>query len=178
MEKLDRDALLLSLAAQMRAEGSWCGETHVQKCAFFFQSLFEPELALPFVMYKHGPFSFELREELTEMRADDALALIPQPAPYGPTYEVTEVGKRLINSRRALVGKHDKGLSLVAVRLSPKGVSDLERLATALYIRSSNEIEEKNWVDAFVTLKPHISLTEAEWAFKEVDEFVAESHGL
>ncbi len=37
-----------------------------------------------FVLCKHRPYSFELRDELDSMRADRLLERQPQTAPYGP----------------------------------------------------------------------------------------------
>ena len=39
LKRMQRDAVLLSLMNEMRAKGSWCGETHVQKSAYFLQEL-------------------------------------------------------------------------------------------------------------------------------------------
>jgi hypothetical protein len=37
-----------------------------------------------FTLYKYGPFSFDLRDKLTEMRSSGQLEMLVQPAPYGP----------------------------------------------------------------------------------------------
>ncbi|MGH2596026.1 MAG: hypothetical protein ACRDH7_08695 [Actinomycetota bacterium] len=173
MEKPDREAVLVELTEKMKEAGSWCGETHLQKCSFFFQTLCEPDLGLPFVMYKHGPFSFELRDELTELRAEGAMTLVPQPAPYGPKFEVTSAGKLLASARREVVETNERGLSIIASLLGPKSVADLERLSTALYIRDVLKAPEDDRVQRLIELKPHVSPTEAEWAYKEVEEISA-----
>ncbi len=35
MKRLQRDAVILSLIENLRAKGSWCGETHIQKSNIF-----------------------------------------------------------------------------------------------------------------------------------------------
>ena len=95
MKRLQRAAVLVDLADRLREKGSWCGETHLQKATFFFQQLFEPDLGFNFVLYRYGPFSSELREELSSMRADGLLRLKAQPYPYGPTLEPTDAGEAL-----------------------------------------------------------------------------------
>ena len=35
MKRMQRDAVLLSLINEMKAKGSWCGETHIQKVCIF-----------------------------------------------------------------------------------------------------------------------------------------------
>jgi hypothetical protein len=57
MEDNTRQVVLLSLLETMGARGSWCGETHVQKCTYFLQEALDVPLGLSFVLYKHGPFS-------------------------------------------------------------------------------------------------------------------------
>ena len=46
MERLPRSAILLTLVEELHAHGSWCGETHVQKCVYFAQELFKVPLGL------------------------------------------------------------------------------------------------------------------------------------
>lgn len=65
MKRLQRDAVILSLIENLRAKGSWCGETHIQKATYFVQELLRVPLEFEFVLYKHGPYSFDLSDELT-----------------------------------------------------------------------------------------------------------------
>jgi len=78
MDRLRKAALQTRLIEQLRKEGSWCGETHVQKATLFLQDLMRVPLELEFILYKHGPFSFDLRSELTSLRADELVKLEPQ----------------------------------------------------------------------------------------------------
>jgi len=70
MDRLRRAALLTQLIERLRRRGSWCGETHVQKATLFLQDLTRIPMGFDFILYKHGPFSFDLRDELTSLRAD------------------------------------------------------------------------------------------------------------
>ena len=81
MDRLRNAALLTRLIEGLCGKGDWCGETHVQKTAFFVQELLGVPLEFQFILYKHGPFSFGLRDELTALRADGLLEL--EPRPYG-----------------------------------------------------------------------------------------------
>lgn len=90
MNRLKKDALLCELADQLRHSGSWCGETHVQKATYFLQELRRVPLEFEFVLYRHGPFSFDLRDELTAMRADGFLDLSER-GPYGPSLVPTRM---------------------------------------------------------------------------------------
>ena len=64
MKQNIRRAAISRLVEVMRAIGSWAGETHVQKCVYFMQGLLEVKMEYDFVLYKHGPYSFDLHNEL------------------------------------------------------------------------------------------------------------------
>jgi hypothetical protein len=51
-----RYALILDLIKKLRAKGSWCGETHIQKAAFIIQHISKSRMGYKFVIYKHGPY--------------------------------------------------------------------------------------------------------------------------
>ena len=66
MQLLERYAALLKLVRATNEAGSWSGETHIQKSVFFLQEALATELGYGFILYKlykHGPFSFELRDD-------------------------------------------------------------------------------------------------------------------
>ena len=60
-----RCALIVELVEKLHAQGSWCGETHVQKATYIVQDLAKLNIGYKFVIYKHGPFSFDLSSELS-----------------------------------------------------------------------------------------------------------------
>lgn len=95
MNRLQRAAVITRLLDELHQQGSWCGETHVQKSVYFLQALLNVPTDYEFILYKHGPFSFELKDALSEFRADGLIDLIAQPYPYGPSYDATETGKKI-----------------------------------------------------------------------------------
>ena len=96
MNRFQRAAIILSLIRALREKDSWCGETNIQKACYFLQELLGGSLGLEFVLYKYGPYSFELTDELTAMRADAILALQVRDPRYGPCYVPTELSNRLL----------------------------------------------------------------------------------
>ena len=70
MESIKRQVILLSLIESMKDNGSWCGETHIQKSMYFLQTMFLVPTDFEYILYKHGPFSFELRDSLGDMRGN------------------------------------------------------------------------------------------------------------
>lgn len=178
MNKLKRAAVLTRLMEELRKRGSWCGETHVQKSCFFLQKLMEVPLGFDFILYKHGPFSFDLRDELTCLRADNLIRLEPQ-WPYGPKLVPTDLGKHIQEICQNTVQMYDDHIAFVADKLGAKDVSCLERLATALFVTLDAEkgasVDERS--RRLTELKPHISHDEAKAAVEEVDQFIEEAQG-
>ena len=78
MQRLARASLLTRLIAGLREAGSWCGETHIQKAMFFLQELMHVPFEFKFILYRYGPFSFDLRYELTAISADGMLKGSPR----------------------------------------------------------------------------------------------------
>jgi hypothetical protein len=170
MEGLHRASLLLALNEELRKNESWAGETHMQKATFVLQELMNVSLDFDFVLYKHGPFSFDLRDELTSMRAQGFLRLEPQ-YPYGPTLVAGEKSELLRSTFRQAVEQYLPSIRFVSERLGSKTVAGLERTATALYLTLRNP-GETDRVRQLTTLKPHIPLQEAQVAVSEVDEMI------
>jgi hypothetical protein len=174
MNRLQQAALLTSLVDSLRQQKSWCGETHIQKAAFVVTELAQIPWTFEFVMYKHGPFSFDLRAELTALRADDLLTLVPQPAPYGPRYQITPTAQLLQDRFPKTLARHKQSLMFVAQRLGESRVDELERLATAIYA-TTRQCPNASVEDRAVWLnreKPHIPLEDARAAVTEADELI------
>jgi len=179
MERLKRDAILLSLINEMKARGSWCGETHIQKATYFLQELLGVPLGFEFILYKHGPFSFDLSDEITSMRAD-ALIRYQTREPYGPSLFPTDESKEFLYQYPKTVENHAKEIQFVAEKIGNLGVAELERLATALYVTFNEDGQRVSREDRIIELKPHIKIDEAREAVKSVDAILneAEAQGL
>jgi len=179
MDRLKRAALITRLLQKLREKGSWCGETHVQKAAFFLQNLMRVPLGFDFILYKHGPFSFDLRDELTSMRADGLVRLVPQ-WPYGPSILTTDLAKNIQDIYSKTLKQYESRITFVAEKLGGKGVAELERLATALYVtQEQDEISSSHErVKTLTTIKPHISTEQAAIAIEEIDRIIEESQRI
>ena len=176
---MKKAALILRLVERLREQGSWCGETHVQEAIFFLQELMYVPMEFDFILYKHGLFSFDLRDELTALRADELLDLEPQ-RPYDPRITLTNLSEHLQKRYPKTLKKYDNRIKFVGEKLGSKEVAELERLATALYVTkclgfkcSAQERDEE-----LTRLNPHISVKSAKSAIEEVDGIVQEAYGL
>jgi hypothetical protein len=92
----------------------------------------------------------------------------------------TELGRKIQEIHSNTVGKYEDRIAFIADKLGPKRVSELERLATALYVtqraKAGASVEERS--QQLTTLKPHISPAEARTAVKEVDQIIEKAQGL
>lgn len=174
MERLERAALLFELTKQLHDKGSWCGETHIQKAVYWAVDSFSVPLDFDFILYKHGPFSFDLRDELTSMRADGLLELSPNEQPYGPTLKPSERGEKLLKRYEQTIRKYEKQISDVANQLADKNVSELERLTTALYVTKHEmpSAPAQKRAERVKQIKPHIQMDKALQAIETVDRAI------
>ena len=181
MERLERDVILIRLIDELRGKGSWCGETHVQKATYFLQKMAGVPTEFEFILYKHGPFSFDLRDELAAMRADGLVTLHVQDPMYGPRIVPEDAtASRLKEQFPKTLERHESRIAFVAEKLGDKRVVDLERLATALFItkelaptgNASLRAQRINF------LKPHVSVADALESIRSVDCWQNEAQTL
>ncbi len=168
MEKMaqnTRRAAIARLVEVMRDKGSWAGETHIQKSAYFMQALLGVQMGYEFVLYKHGPYSFDLRSDLSTMMASLQLDVKPR-QPYGPSFVLGPLSAR----REGITERIEKAIQFVGENLSTHDTRKLERLSTALFVKSSKpELDEKEIAAEINRIKPHIEASEAYSAMKDVE---------
>jgi len=169
MKETQRASVVLVLAESLRQQGGWAGETHVQKSTYFLQEFLDVPTGFAFILYKHGPYSFDLSDTLTSMRANGYLALEPR-YPYGPSFRSGTSGKLLERLFNISLGKYAAQISFLGPFLAPKGVKDLERLATALYVTKEAYRSTRERASRIHQLKPHISTAEAVASLHELDD--------
>jgi hypothetical protein len=157
MKRLERAALLSSLGRELIDNGSWCGETHLQKAVYLLQEVFTVPTAFDFVLYKFGPFSFPEQ-------------------PYGPRLIPTERSGQLEKQFSKAVSEFYGPVSFCAQRLGSLGVAELEKLATALYVTREygKDLKAKQRARRLSELKPHIDSRDALDAIVAIDELLAE----
>jgi hypothetical protein len=174
MKRLSNAALLVQLIGSLRRHGSWCGETHVQKSVYLLQTLLSVPLDFNFILYKHGPFSFDLRDELTSLQADELVVLEPQPIPYGPKLVATSGGTSLAARFPKTLAAYRDAIEQVAAIVGQRGVNDLERLATAVFVTAKDpDLDPAQRAESLVGLKPHIAIHDAAAAIAEADRLIA-----
>jgi uncharacterized protein YwgA len=143
----------------------------MQKATYFLQKVTAVPLEYEFVLYKHGPFSFDLMDELGGMRTRGFLAyeIVNR---YGPRLKDGPAAQQLRREFPQPAADYRRQIQMVAGLLRDRGVMELERLGTALYVNLDGTTGRLDRAQRIVELKPHIALEEAENALHEVDAFL------
>lgn len=177
MNSLAQEAVIVGLARRLKDQGSWSGETHIQKAAYLLHALTDVPFGFDFIFYKHGPFSFELRDELSSMRADRLLERETKSPQYGPRIVVTDRGLEIEQQFQRTMARYGEQLDWITTKLGDRGVMDLERLATSLWVTrqmdGGTSVQER--AEAVNELKPHVPVSAATEAVIEIDQLIQEA---
>jgi uncharacterized protein YwgA len=158
----------------MQEAGSWCGRTHIQKTVYSFQTLFHPgdKWEVPFILYKHGPYSFALDEDLAEMEFYGGLGRKEQ-LPYGARYVPGKGATALLDRFGDGVEAWLPQIEFVARRVAQRNVRELEALCTLMFVATDLEERrqhpsEEAQMARVRELKPHLSDAEVHHAHEEL----------
>ena len=176
LKRADQWALVAKLVGSMKDKSQWAGETHIQKALYFLRSMLGVPCMYNFVLYKHGPYSFDLHDDLGQMRAHLVLDLEPR-RPYGPSFSLGQLGERSISRVEEAINRHRSQIEFVVDHLGSMDVKTLERYATALYVKNEHRDLDLNSLGrAIVERKPHISEEDARVAVKWVNSLEEEAN--
>jgi len=180
MRRLQKASILTELMVELKANGSWCGETHVQKATYFLQEVLGVETCFEYILYKHGPYSFDLAEELTSLRADYLMEFNHRSPGYGPSLVPTETSSELRSRFPKTIASHKPQIKFIAKKFGSKGVAELEKLATALWVTRELGLgaDDNERAERIHTLKPHVSVANALEAVQEFDQIASEAKAL
>jgi uncharacterized protein YwgA len=161
-------AILAAFVAKVREAGKDCGETLMQKAAYVMKELFGVPLGDEFRIHYYGPFSFELRDRLSSMEADDIVRV--RPRDLGVTYEIGDRFSQLRTRFASDIAAASRAIEFTAERLGSLGVKKLEPLTTALYVtREMPQASTQERANRLREIKQHIAEPEAIQAVKTID---------
>jgi hypothetical protein len=167
-----KHALILGMVENLRNEGSRTGKTHIIKGLMLAAAAKAEDVPFEFFLYKHGPYSTDIEENLEQMQSYGALTIAPAFDGYGVILKPGEMA-RYAKLRAPLSEEEEKAIGRVCQLIRSKNVGQLERLATAAWIRTRLGIQESDAVALKLTeLKPHVSLSDALDADREVSAFL------
>jgi hypothetical protein len=173
---LAQEAVIVGLARRMKEHGSWTGETHIQKTAYLLRELMEVPLAFDFILYKHGPFSFELRDELSAMHADRLIDRETQ-SRHGSRIAVTEQGLEIEQRLQRTMALYGGRLEWITSRLGGRAVKDLEGLAIALWVtrQMDQDASAEDRAARVSELEPRFSPKMAKDSVEQIDKLIGEA---
>jgi uncharacterized protein YwgA len=177
VNKGQKSAILIDVAGKLFKRGSWCGETHLQKAVFLIQEVLGVETNFEFILYKHGPFSFELRDSINEMVADGLIEAGVRKSGYGPTLLQTADSEAFLQRFPKTLLRYGVQIQFVADHIGNRGVNELERLATAVFVikRFEHLRSDEDRAQEIVELKPHISMYDAKEAVQQAVKLIENS---
>jgi len=162
-----KHALILGVIEGLNRHGSWTGKTHVQKAMALLNAKADIALPFQFVLYKHGPYSFDIEEELEQMKGYAAVVSESVPG-YGVMLRAGEMAG-FVKRQAPLSDQEKEAIERVSAFVGGGNVIELERIATAAWIRTREKIQDADRVVARLhELKPHVSMQEAAAAARRV----------
>ncbi len=164
-------SLILALTRELREHGSWCGETHLQKAMYFVSEHAKIPMDLEFVLYKHGPYSFDFHDMLAMLFAHCLLENESCP-PYGPRICLSTSGEAFLATHEEEVTDVQDMVRTIAAWFGSSGVMELERRATALWLQNKYPAtQEQELARKLHEIKPHIPVEAAYDALRSVAAF-------
>lgn len=169
MNRLQKASVIAEMLDRMVANNSWAGETHLQKCLFFLQNMRGVPTGYVFQLYRYGPFSFDLRDELVHLQGDGLVLLSPRPYPYGPTLVASDLSQHLRKHFKRTLGRYTKDIDFVADRFGEMTAGELEKFATAYYFHLKHKDKPVRVIAKKINgVKPHITIEAGIEATQEV----------
>jgi uncharacterized protein YwgA len=180
VNRLAQDAVIVGLARRLREHGSWTGETHLQKTAYLLRELLKVPFEFDFILYKHGPFSFGLRDELSAMHVDQLIDRETQSLEYGPRIVVTGRGLEIEQRFQRTMARYEERLEWIATRLGNRGATDLERLAVAFWVtrQMGQDASVKDRAGGMNGLEPYLSPERATEPIEQIDRLIGDATSI
>src|SRR6266404_6452987 len=85
-----KHALILGMIETLRGQGSRTGKTHLIK-GLMLAAATGVEIPFEFFLYKHGPYSTDIEENLEQMQSYGAISVEPAFDGYGVIFKSSEI---------------------------------------------------------------------------------------
>ena len=138
---------------------------------YILQDLSKSNFSYKFLIYKHGPYSFELNNELAAMRAANILEFLFPREGYGPSIGPTKFGEKVLEVNEENIREFSPFVEFLADWFATSDVRHLEKVATAYFVTQKNpRVPAIERAKKLNSLKPHVDIQAAEEAVRIVDE--------
>lgn len=164
---------ILYLINSLHRNNSWCGETHIQKNIYIFQNIYENDICFNFILYKHGPYSFDLHDIVNDLYQYKFI-YAKQIPPFGPRICITNEGEKYLLNIEI---NNLSNIDTITNKFGNTTVQYLEKMSTALLILKNNpHLSSVERSVILHTIKPHITIKDAEDATQNMDMIYSELH--
>lgn len=133
MKRLQKASLIVEMIDKMKERDGWAGETHLHKCLFFLQEMRGIPTDYEFQIYHYGPYSFNLSDEIVQLKGDKIIIPYPRPYPYAPSLACSESSQTLREYFPKTLEKYAEDITFVAKHFGNLNATELSKLATAYY---------------------------------------------
>jgi uncharacterized protein YwgA len=172
LQERDQWSVLCALIRALRENESWAGQTHIQKAVYLLKNLTDVPLDFGFRLYRYGPYSFDLRDEVSFLTERKVLKATPH-EPYGLRFSV---GEECVTGAEQ---KFARQIEFVGKTVGKRNIGELEALSTALLVTlDSPESNSEERLAKLKVLKPRISDSLAKDAIEEIDALNSEAQSL
>ena len=167
-----KHAMLLEVIRSLGRRNCSAGKTNVQKALAIMNETVQ-KTPFGFVLYKHGPYSFDVQATMEQMKT--YRAIVSQPNVDGFGINICEgPGSKFVDKNADLPIETKQAIEKVCEFVCSRSVFELERLATAAWIRKREGLKDSFEVAARLNqLKPHVSIDDATTADEELIGFFA-----
>jgi hypothetical protein len=171
-----KDEIIISVIRNLKENGSLCCKTHIIKTLYLLKATKRIDIPFDFILYKHGPYSFDVEDSLALMKSYSAIEEDNENSGiYGESLKLGENADFPRKHRINVQLKEDEIdiISEICKISGNKGVKELERLATAAWIVNEEKVFNPEKVASLVhKLKPHIKEKQAKEAYLEIKPFL------
>jgi hypothetical protein len=165
-------AILGRIVERVEGQKRFCGDTLLQKSAYFPQGDIRGADLTPFRIYYYGPFSFDLRETLSTM---EGLVVQTVPHEWEATYRIGRRYGQVRDRFAKTMQRLEPAIDWVMRELAPLGVKELEPLATGLFLKQEQpHATDETLATRLHVIKPHVSVDAARFALQKVGGWMAE----
>jgi len=171
MERNQRIKLLLHIIDKLHSKGDRNGETNIQKLAYFIIKAKLAPLDYDYVLYNYGPYSFQLKDDLTYIEESRMVCKEPDSSGFGfkyiPNYEMDFVDETLKETR------FQSKIDQLIIKFRQIPAKNLGLIATYMYIYDKNQdIDDENLINAVHNIKPMFNKFELENMLKEHNDLI------
>ena len=169
MNRSKRIAIITKLIKEMIEAGCLHSEWYVQKACYFLQEAMRVPLGYEFFCHHGSPYSFELRDEITGMRADGLIRLKPNRA-YTPSVCVTSNVERLHDDFTHTLKRYGEYIGFTVDVFAGRTFNEIEDISIALWA-AGGEIKNNKSLRYLIKKLPYMDIGTA---VNEIDRILSQ----